>query len=181
MLICLEVPRSEAGVLRNTRLFRYEGRIPYAYGKESAEVYSAVVRETKHGSVYTIREADISKYLVNTPLRPGKGVDAEFYLAEFGGECVGITGISRNLWRPYSLCILEWFAVYGKKRGVGGKLFGASEYIARKSGFTGMMIETTYRITIARVLYRTRGYRLVLRIRDFYGRGYPYLAFVKKL
>src|SRR5467141_3677020 len=90
-------------------------------------------------------------------------------LAESGGNVAGfiLTELAPDEGHIITLDVLETY----RRQGIGSLLLAAGEKEAGSRGGTRMVLETATTNKAAIALWRKHGYRQVVTIEDYYGRG----------
>jgi len=144
----------------------------------------ALRRLVESTGVFYPEEIAIAIELLEERLRHGAKSGYEFIFAESAGELVGYCA-----WGAVPLTKgsydLYWIAVAPNTQGlgIGRRLMHLAERAVAKLGGGRLYIETSSRAAYVRTrrFYRSAGYRLAARLRDFYARGDHKVVFCKTI
>ena len=144
----------------------------------------ALRRLVESTGVFYPEEIEIAMELLEERLRRGAKSGYEFIFAESAGELVGYCA-----WGAVPLTKgsydLYWIAVAPNTQGlgIGRRLMRLAELAIAKHGGGRLYIETSSRPAYVRTrrFYRSAGYRLAARLRDFYARGDHKVVFCKTI
>jgi GNAT superfamily N-acetyltransferase len=149
---------------------------------------SAAVRALVAGTgFFSAEEVDVAVELVDETLSRGKASGYEFVFveaAESGGELLGYTCFG-PIPATASSFDLYWIAVAPESQGsgIGRKLIGETERLARKQGAARMFVDTAGRAQYAptRAFYERMGYRKAAVLDDFFAPGDAKVIYAKAL
>ncbi|MCC6740712.1 MAG: GNAT family N-acetyltransferase [Planctomycetia bacterium] len=143
-----------------------------------APVLGRLLREAGN---FNEAEVAVGVEVIEAGLRPGQG-DYRFVVAEEDGRvlgyaCWGLASLSDGTWDLY------WVAVdaRGRGRGIGRMLVEHCEEVVKKERGRSLLVETSsrpgYEGTLA--FYRSLGYEVLARFRDYYTAGDDKVVFGK--
>jgi D-alanine-D-alanine ligase len=164
---------------------RAETRPPLRLRDEPTEDDRAAVRAlTAATGFFSDEEVAVAVELVEARLAHGLASGYRFLFADGDGGldgyvCYGPIALTRSSFDLY------WIAVRPavQQAGLGRRLMGNAEAMAREFGATAMYVETSSRPQYepTRAFYRRLGYHPAAALPDFYGPGDGQVIFTKKL